>query len=313
MASVNNPGKLNISGLALKYMKYMENIESASPLTLRAYTLDLGQAFPGVWETEKKSQWVLNGTDVLLKEARRALLSWGKLSPASRNRKSATLKSFFGYLLREGHLERDISALIITPKVPKRIPHFLSIDEVLAALKSFDSEDPVRELEKLLFLLLYGGGLRVSEACAVQWKDLDLSQHILRVQGKGGKTRLVALPDSVISLLKNAKKKALGKYLWGNQELNTRTAYEWVRTRGAKAGLIRPLHPHALRHSFATHLLSSGANLRTLQELLGHQSLQATEKYTHLGVDQLARTLEKHHPFSKQKSQKKTVSKRDIK
>lgn len=313
MASVNRSGKLDIASLAIKFMKYMENVESAAPLTLRAYTLDLGQAFPGVWETEKKSQWVLNDTDVLLKEARKALLGWGKLSPASRNRKSATLKSFFGYLLREGHLDRDISALIITPKVPKRIPHFLSIDEVLSALKSFDSENPVPQQEKLLFLLLYGGGLRVSEACAVQWKDLDLSQHILRVQGKGSKTRLVALPDSVISILKNTKKKALGKYLWGNEELNTRTAYEWVRTRGAKAGLLRPLHPHALRHSFATHLLTSGANLRTLQELLGHQSLQATEKYTHLGVDQLARTLERHHPFSKQKSQKKTVSKRDIK
>lgn len=313
MASVYKVSKLHLPSLAVKYIKYLENIESSSPLTIRAYTLDLNQAFPGIWETEKKAQALSVSTDELLKQARAALLSWGNLSPASRNRKSATLKSFFGYLLREGHLEKDLSALIHTPKVPKKIPHFLSLDEVLAALKSFEREDPLPEQEKLLFLLLYGGGLRVSEACSLQWKDVDLSQRLLRIKGKGNKTRIVALPESVMSLLKKFKKTSRSLYPWGDKELNTRTAYEWVRSRGVKAGLIRPIHPHALRHSFATHLLTSGANLRTLQELLGHESLQATEKYTHLGVDQLARTLEKHHPFSRQKSHKKSVPKRDIK
>jgi integrase/recombinase XerC/integrase/recombinase XerD len=324
MGKGSGKSQLNLSELASNYMKYMENIEASSPLTLRAYRLDLGQAFGGIWETEKKRQRALISTDQLLAAARSAQMAWGKLSPASRNRKFSTLKSFFGYLLKEGHIDRDLSVLIHTPKVPKRIPHYLSVDEVMAALKSFDQEDPPVPEQKLLFLLLYGGGLRVSEACSLQWKDVDLSVHVLRVQGKGGKTRLVALPHSVIKVLKPLKKRSQKKYIWGDQELNTRTAYEWVRSRGIKAGLVRPIHPHALRHSFATHLLTSGANLRTLQELLGHESLQATEKYTHLGVDQLARTLEKHHPFSRQnnllrdspregQSQKKTVSKRHIK
>lgn len=295
----------------------MENVEAASPLTLRAYRLDLGQTFGDIWKTENNLQSPLMTPDELLKAARSAQMSWGKLAPASRNRKFSTLKSFFGYLLREGYIDRDLSVLIHTPKVPKRIPNYLSVDEILSALKSFDKEDPPVPQEKLLFLLLYGGGLRVSEACKLQWNQVDLSVHVLRVQGKGGKMRLVALPESVIAVLKPLKKKSDQKYVWGAKELNTRTAYEWVRTRGVKAGLIRPIHPHALRHSFATHLLTSGANLRTLQELLGHESLQATEKYTHLGVDQLARTLEKHHPFSRQnaqkETQKKTVSKRNIK
>ncbi|MNT36365.1 Tyrosine recombinase XerD [compost metagenome] len=88
-----------------------------------------------------------------------------------------------------------------------------------------------------------------------------------------------------------------GAFVFGNEALNPRTAYEIIRQSGLRAGLLQPLHPHALRHSFATHLLSSGANLRTLQELLGHESLQATEKYTHLGIDQLARTMENIHPL----------------
>ncbi|HWU44604.1 MAG TPA: tyrosine-type recombinase/integrase, partial [Bdellovibrio sp.] len=91
------------------------------------------------------------------------------------------------------------------------------------------------------------------------------------------------------------------EFVFGEEALSQRRAYEMVRQSGVRAGLLKPLHPHALRHSFATHLLSSGANLRTLQELLGHESLQATEKYTHLGIDQLARTMEQLHPLGKGK------------
>ena len=159
-------------------------------------------------------------------------------------------------------------------------------------------------IEKLLFLLLYGTGLRVSEACALKWAQIDLKSRTLRVRGKGSKERIVAFPKSLVPLFQKAQKihkveSKASSTIWGDKELSTRKAYDWIRNRGAKAGLMRPIHPHALRHSFATHLLVSGANLRTLQELLGHESLQATEKYTHLGIDQLARTLEKHHPLSK--------------
>jgi len=114
------------------------------------------------------------------------------------------------------------------------------------------------------------------------------------------------LPDLGIEILKKLKKLTDDDFVFGIEPLNPRVAYEWVRTRGAKAMLMKPLHPHALRHSFATHLLSSGANLRTLQELLGHESLQATEKYTHLGIDQLARTMEMHHPLNMTEKRKKS-------
>ena len=113
---------------------------------------------------------------------------------------------------------------------------------------------------------------------------------------------MVACPSILIENLKRLRKIHKDDvYIFGDKPMDSRAAYALIRTRGAKAGLLRPLHPHALRHSFATHLLSSGANLRSLQELLGHSSLQATEKYTHLSLNQLARTLEKTHPFGDKK------------
>lgn len=228
-------------------------------------------------------------------------MTWADLSPASRNRKAATLKSFLGYLFQEGLIETDLSLQLQTPSVPRKIPNFLSVDEILSCLKSFDDNENPQE--KALFLLIYGAGLRVSEACNLRWRDFHPQQRSLRIRGKGNKERIAILPINVAEALGSLINKEL--FVWGPQALGTRTAYEWIRSRGKKAGLIRPLHPHALRHSFATHLLSSGANLRTLQELLGHESLTATERYTHLGVDQLARTMESHHPLGQAQLKRK--------
>lgn len=127
-------------------------------------------------------------------------------------------------------------------------------------------------------------------------KNISLVQRTIRISGKGKKERLVVITKILnlqLSLMENKT-----KWIWGNKPLCNRKAYNMIRTQGVVAGLIQSLNPHALRHSFATHLLTSGANLRVLQELLGHQSLQAT-KNTHLGIDQLARVMEKHHPLTK--------------
>jgi integrase/recombinase XerC/integrase/recombinase XerD len=284
---------LKIQELVDNFLKYMTFIKSASPLTIKHYRLDLSQAFSqnkSITETE------------LLATARSAFNQWAHLSLASRNRKAATLKSFFSWAFDQNLTEKDLSLQIACPKVPKKLPHFLSVDEVLSVLHDFDKHDGKFLREKVLFLLLYGGGLRVSEACALRWNDIQWSQKTLRVLGKGSKERLVALPTLSIEVLQRWKKQSgFDEFVFGELALNPRTAYEMIRQSGRRAGLLKPLHPHALRHSFATHLLSSGANLRTLQELLGHESLQATEKYTHLGIDQLARTMENLHPLGKGK------------
>ncbi len=144
----------------------------------------------------------------------------------------------------------------------------------------------------------------MSEACSLRWTDIRMKERVLKVLGKGGKERLVAVPGKVTRALRPLAGSG-DEFVFGAAALDARRAYDWVRDAGRRAGLLKPLHPHALRHSFATHLLASGANLRALQELLGHASLQATQKYTHVSIDQLARTLERHHPLSSPKGAKR--------
>ncbi len=284
-----------------KYLNYMTFIKSASPLTLKHYQIDLRQTFEYENLSDiKKHLWT---EAELLTAVRAAFNRWAELSLASRNRKAATLKSFFSWAFDEGHTARDLSVQVICPRVPRKLPHFISVDEALAVLSALTQEQGKYHKERTLFLLLYGGGLRVSEACALRWDQIQFQQKTLRLIGKGSKERIVVVPELVIkSLLSWRKEFTGGEYVFGDSALNPRTAYEMVRQSGLRAGLLKPLHPHALRHSFATHLLTSGANLRTLQELLGHESLQATEKYTHLGIDHLARTMEKMHPLGKLKT-----------
>ena len=281
----------------------MENIESCSPRTLKAYSSDLDQAFRDKLNVvfSESEAWAC---------ARLATQLWGGLSPASRNRKVATLKSLFNWLLQQGHIEQDLAEQLHCPKIPKRIPHFISVDEVLSVLKYFseqlsensdsDSADKIRT-QKTLFVLLYGCGLRISEACTLKWKDVDLAQSRILINGKGGKQRYAVMPSLCCEYLSKFQGNRKTEFVFGDAPLNPRTGYELIRMAGAAAGLMTPLHPHALRHSYATHLLASGTNLRTLQNLLGHESLQATEKYTHLSVDQLARLVERTHPLNKLK------------
>ncbi|MFN7730161.1 MAG: tyrosine-type recombinase/integrase [Bdellovibrio sp.] len=294
-----------------KYLKFLESVEQSSPHTLRAYKNDLSQVFGSAGAPKPPALNSSTAPDWLLKQARAAQRAWGELSLATRNRKIATLKSFFNYLKREKIVQEDLALKLASPRVPKKLPHFLSADEAIAVLKILEHEtqsEPGKAFDLLLFLLLYGAGLRVSEACDLKWSQIASDGHTATVLGKGGKERVIAFPKSLAPLLKKRGGRlvsAPGDSIWGSKPLNTRTAYEMIRQAGARAGLMKTLHPHALRHSFATHLLQSGANLRTLQELLGHASLQATEKYTHLGLQELARTMEKHHPLGVTKHQVK--------
>lgn len=304
----------NLANLACKYLKYLTLQRTASEHTSKSYANDLGQFLspigvqkilytsstlgPSFQITWKKTQVETSDfTKQSVTLMRHIQDHWASFGPSTRNRKLAVLKGFLRWLFEEKHITEDLALRLVAPKVPQKLPHFISVDEALALLKT-----PHTPEVQVLLLLLYGGGLRVSEACTLRWRDLVEDSRSLRVAGKGGKTRIVTLPElswkSLVSLCRN------GEFVFGETPLSTRKAYEWVRKAGAAAGLLKPLNPHALRHSYATHLLTSGTDLRVLQELLGHASLAATQKYTHLHMDHLARSIEKHHPLSASKVKK---------
>ena len=296
--------------LVKQYLKFMAQVQSASPHTLRAYSLDLAQCFELGPINKEALQDLVDGLNpsarLLFPQApEHASFQYppSTLSTASRNRKIATTKSFFNWCYQNKQISEDISHHLHCPKVPRKIPHFISVDEVLSILDSFEVGTPLEP--QVLFLLLYGCGLRVSEACQLKWQDIQTNSRRLLIKGKGNKERVAAAPAITIRYLEKLKaeqkKNSLsdGTFVFGDKALDSRTAYAWIKNQGQKAGLLNPLHPHALRHSFATHILSSGANLRTLQELLGHESLVATEKYTHLSIDQLARTMDQKHPLGR--------------
>lgn len=305
-----------LSDLTSKYLKHLTFRKTASRHTSKSYAKDLEQFYQplGVqkilyssesgecffqWSEEAASFTFDSLENLFVQLLPLAWQTWQRLSVSSRQRKASVLKSFLKWLWEEKRISSNLALQIPSIKVPQRLPHFISADEALTLLQSLKTgvdEEKIPPSHLLLVLLLYGGGLRVSEACNVELSDIDDKRRQIRVVGKGSKERICVLPALFWKV--HFKRETEGAFLFGTAPLNSRTAYEIVRKAGARAGLLKPLHPHALRHSFATHLLSSGADLRVLQELLGHSSLTATQKYTHLSLDHLARAIEKHHPLS---------------
>ncbi len=280
---------------------------STSSNTYKSYATDLRQFFQSLEIfSQKKQKSDFNNKE--LAALHFALNQWAHLKLSTRNRKHACVKSFLKWLYANKHINDPLDQHVICPKVPKKTPHFLSLDEVIALLAHLEKEVSLaNDNEALLkskrnhslIMTIYAGALRVSEACQLKWKDLSSKAGHIKVIGKGDKERLVVLPQKVIRSINQLEHVSDYVFSLTHKQLNPRTAYEIIRTAGFKTGLNNPLNPHALRHSLATHLLSDGMNLRTLQKFLGHKSLTATEKYTHLGIDQLASTMNAAHPLAK--------------
>lgn len=299
--------KTILKDLCRLFLYFLTYTQKLSVHSLKAYSTDLRILF----ELEAKDLLLIKETfKIKIKDKiqlednikfyiNKSSVKHVKLSNSSRNRKIATTKSFIKYLAEQNYIKEDFRYLFKSPKVSHRVPSFLSIDEISIILDMFSKEVKTQDSKRdmVLFYLLYGAGLRISEACHVKNKDINLKNRVILIQGKGDKERLVSFPKSVSKYLKYLQSDQ--KFLFGQEALNQRKAYNIIKTIGEKAGLFKSLNPHALRHSFATHMLLKGINLRVLQELLGHKTLTATQKYTHLNVTQLFKTLEKYHPLHK--------------
>lgn len=286
----------SIMTIFVLFMQEMAQIRHFSVHSMKAYENDFRQVFGNILESP------LPNDESIIQIIREAQIKWVGLSLSSRQRKGAVMKAFLQWLYLKKYISAPLAERIESPKVPRKIPHYLSFDEIqilfeVTRTRQAQEGNHSKETKVLaLIYLLYGGGLRISEACRIQWKDIDPRQEKIRVLGKGNKERWVVVPPRVINAIKALPDE--GDFIWGAFPLKERMVFEWIRQAANKAQLKSPLNPHALRHSYATHLLTAGINLRSLQELMGHSTLVSTEKYLHLSLDHLARTIQIHHPLS---------------
>jgi integrase/recombinase XerC len=232
------------------------------------------------------------------------------MEPATQARKLATLRSFFHFLNREGMIEDNPARILPSPSLPKKLPPVLTVDETFRLLDGAGLSRKSRLRDRALLELLYSSGLRVSELVGLDIHDLDRREGIVRVRGKGRKERLVPVGnqavEAVSSYLENERKPgvpdrdALFTGLRGSR-LTARSVHRLLAAIARHQGWVRKITPHALRHSFATHLLGGGADLRSIQEMLGHESLSTTQRYTKVDLEQLSRIYDQAHPRSKKK------------
>lgn len=234
-------------------------------------------------------------------------------SVASRRRHLASIHEFHRFALSRGAVSDDVSANIRAPKNASHLPDVLTIDEIATLLDVAamgGSDDPVVLRDKALLEFLYATGARISEAVGVDFADIDVNDHLVKLTGKGSKQRLVPIGSYACEALERyqtvgrpvlaskAKQPELRAVFLNRRgkRLSRQSAWEAVRIAGERAHLATPLHPHTLRHSFATHLIQGGADVRTVQELLGHASVTTTQIYTHIAPETLIETYLTAHP-----------------
>jgi len=223
-------------------------------------------------------------------------------------RKLSALRSFFRHLVRHRLTDEDPTTTILTPKHTRRMPSYLSVDDMFRLLDRTAEDTLLGRRNRTLFEVLYGSGIRVSELTGLNVFDVDFASGCLRVVGKGGKERIVPVGEKALARIRAYREKLLEKtgidmqtdgplFLNKNKgRLSTRSVARILEALVRKCSLAVPISPHGIRHSFATHMLDAGADLRTVQELLGHKSLSTTQKYTHVSIDRLMAAYDRAHP-----------------
>ncbi len=230
-----------------------------------------------------------------------------KMSATSIARVLSTIKNFHRFLLREKILSADVSDLIETPKTEKKIPSYLTLAEITRLLKAPNLKKPQGMRDRAILEVMYATGLRVSELSGLKTADINLEVGFIKCKGKGSKERIVPVGKVAEHFLQRyldtARQKLLGKkeslYVFlaqGARRLSRQSIWKMMKKQVRKAGIRRKVSPHTLRHSFATHLLEGGADLRSVQEMLGHASISTTQIYTHVNRSRLKKIHSKYHP-----------------
>ncbi|HUI69431.1 MAG TPA: site-specific tyrosine recombinase [Spirochaetia bacterium] len=291
------------SGLAAQFSEYLAAERGLSPLTVSTYTAEV-RLFLDYLESQGRSVEKATLADVTGYIIKREVEG---VDPRTLAKSSSAIRSFFQFLVLEGQSATNPARLLEAPRVAMRIPRFLQPHEVDQLLDACDASTPIGQRDRAIFELIYSCGLRVSEAIELTVERLSLAQKVVRVMGKGSRERLVPLgvraKDELATYLATVRPQLLRKgavvnWLFlgrGGRKLSRKTVWKTFARTAARAG-IETSKVHALRHSFATHLLQGGADLRSVQELLGHADIGTTQIYTHVSQDVLKRTHREFHP-----------------
>jgi len=310
---------------AERFLAMLANERGASAHTVRAYAREVRSFAAFLEETFGKGGGFASVEHLHIR-AYLALLYERGLTKASAARALAAVRSWFKWLAKEGVIEQNPALLVSTPKRPVRLPRVPSMEDVNRVLNSLDGERPRAaeeaaawpERDRVIFELLYGCGIRNSELVGINMRDIQWNNDAILVRGKGRKERYVPLGDeAAIAMraflpLREAKLMAAGKgamvhdgplltnmRMRGDCRLTTRSVGRIVKTIAQSRGLAADVHPHTLRHAFGTHMLEEGADLRAIQEMLGHERLSTTQRYTQLTVGQVQRVYDETHPRAK--------------
>jgi integrase/recombinase XerC len=314
-----------------KFIEYLRHVRNASPSTVRNYKKDLEQFLEYLTPPGTKPISLPAVDHLVIREFVGHLHDRG-LKKSSIGRKVAALRSFFKFCVREGILRDNPARLVAAPKLPKRLPAVLTAEEMNSFLNWVGSEQALKnstrrvskvrkhkptegsrlslQRDRAILELLYASGLRVSELTGLNMGDIDLREQTVRVLGKGRKERIVPFGSKALAALEAhwpgreqwlRKAGSRGDYEavflnFAGGRLTTRSVVNIVKKYTRLANINWDMHPHSLRHAFATHLLADGADLRAIQELLGHASLSTTQRYTHVTIEQLMAVYDKSHP-----------------
>jgi integrase/recombinase XerC len=305
--------------LVERYSTFLRVEKNVSAHTLRNYLSDLWQFFSFLEKASGQAEPRAVLIEAIDQHRIHAFLSslHREHKKSSIGRKLSAIKSFFRFLLREGVLTQDPTLHIGSPKQEQSLPTHLTVDDMFRLLEAPSSETPAGVRDRAIVEVLYSCGLRVSELAALNWGAIDSTLEVVRVHGKGNKERIVPIGRKAldalahyrvqVSLLVGPKKRGAIASLAASAEapifvnsrggrLTTRSIARLVAGYARACGIALKTSPHALRHSFATHLLDAGADLRAIQELLGHSSLSTTQRYTHVNLDRLMQVYDKAHP-----------------
>jgi integrase/recombinase XerC len=307
--------------LAQQFLAVLENERNASAHTVRAYRREVGN-FAAYLNETLGAQATIASVEHLHIRAYLGLLYQRGLTKASAARALAAIRSWFKWLAKEHRIAQNPASLVSTPKLPQHLPRVPSMEEVNGLLDSMDSAANKKdeaavwpERDRMIFELLYGCGIRNSELVGINLPDIQWKNDAILVRGKGRKQRYVPLGDEAALAirdylpLREARLRKAGKLalvgegplvtniqMRGDCRLTTRSVGRIVKSIALSRGLASDVHPHTLRHAFGTHMLEEGADLRAIQEMLGHERLSTTQRYTHLTANQVQRVYDETHP-----------------